>query len=71
MEYKIRKIVTRNDVIDILEIPYPSDCPKKGGDIVFLNKPPIPLLSAVTCLFENCRVFSVLSVQDDEIVIKV
>jgi len=71
MEYKIRKVVTRSDIIDILEIPYLSDYPKKGGDIIYLNKPPIPRLSAVTGLFEKCKVFSVMSIRGDELIIKV
>jgi len=72
MEYKIRKVVTRSDkLIDVLEIPYSSSNPKKGGDIICLNNPPVPRLSALTGLFEKYRVFSVLSVQNNELIIKV
>ena len=72
MKYKIKQVLSRsNELIDVLEIFYFSPNPKKGGDIICLKKPPISRLSALTGLFENYRVFSVLSVRGNELIIKV
>ena len=72
MEYKIRQVVGRsNKTIDVFEISYHTANPKKGGDIISLNKPPSPRLSTLKGLFENYRVFSVVSVRGDELIIKV
>lgn len=70
--YKIRKVVDRNDkLIDVLEISFSSDYPKKGGDIITLKETPIPWLSTHKGLFENYTVFTVLTVLDDnELIIK-